>query len=394
MYRNTLALVAAGLLSAATLNAQSTGDVILTASNDGGGGAYSINPATGSQTTLRAGFRMRGATMAHGNQHLITIGALSGDVYRFLRSGTYTTLTTLSDGLATAVELDQDASLLLCQSWERRLLRIHNNGALATLTEFAASLGAPSSICRDQDTGHFVVGFSSGRLIRVHRVTGSQTTVASGLTAVEGVAYSPINGYFIAACQGGLKFVRRNGTVSHTVPLTDLGAVAIDPRNSKIYAVQRSGGKLYHVSAFGFLVKTQNVPLRTYHGLTVWGSRIVSVNTTGGGASTTVSLRFLRSRRNTYCAALSLGNRVGIGVGTVGTINLAADPLFFLTACGGYPAATNGFSGRTRLGGIAGASFQLPALPSGTVIYVGAVAVNGTLPGGLDFMNSEAVRID
>lgn len=390
MHRIVPALAIAALLSSPAVAQVEHGDLVLVSTD----GIFSIDRNTGAETTIRDGFTSRGGMMAHDNRHLITIGGNTGNVYSFVRTGNYTTIKTLNDGASGGVALDQDECIVLAQITANRLLRIAPDGSTSTLTSFLAAWGGPTALCRDDDTGHFIVGFSDGRIAEVNRETGYKKTVSTGLGSVTGVAYIPMLGYYAVASQTGLKIVRRDGTVATSHFYPDLGGVAVDPRSSWIFAIERTTGKLHTVLPSGTPLAPRFVAKRTYRGLAIWGTREVALKTSGvAGTTATIDLDFRRSRRANYCVALSFANRPGILIGNVwNRINLAADPLFFLTVCG-LPGATTGFAGKTNISGGAKATFEIPALPVGTRLYVGAAAVNASLTGGLDFMNTEVVRI-
>ncbi len=395
MHRFASALAVAALLSSTAVAQVQHGDIILM-STGAGAGIFAIDPSTGAETTVRAGFTVRAGTIAHDNRHLIGLGGTSGNVYSFVRNGNYTTVKTFTDGAAGGIAVDQNESMILAQTTANRLIRIAADGSTSTLTSFLAAWGGPTAICRDGDTGHFIVGFSDGRIAEVNRQTGYKKTITTGLGAVAGVAYVPISGRYVVATPSGIKFVKRDGTVSGTLFYPDLGGIAVDPRSSWIYAIERTTGLLHTVLPSGTPLAPKGVAKRNYRGIAIWGTRQVALKTSGvAGTTAEISLDFRRSQRANYCVALSFANRPGIVIGNVwNRINLAADPLFFLTVCGGLPGATTGFAGKTSIGGLAKASFEIPALPVGTRLYVGAAAVNGSLTGGLDFMNSEVVRIE
>ncbi len=386
-------LAAVALLAAAGLPAQTVrdGDLVL-ASNGSTRGALYVDPASSVLRTLDATRSYAGLHMSWGND---AAWVLSGSRVLFVNpAGKVTTVVNFVTGSLGAIAADQDARFWITNQSTGHVYRLF--GSTATTI---ATLPSPSAICRDGDTGHFVVGSTQGALYRVNRETYAVTTLAQGLGSISGVAYVPsAGGRFVVsrlASGGAVAIVDRTGAVSATANLADANCVTFDERRNRIFAggTGASAGNVFELTVQGAVVRTLSVGAGvSISGIDVWGDRDVSLTGTGvQGSRATAYLAFPDSPNRAYCVALSLANRPAIRVAGQHQ-HIAPDAVFFLTACGGLPLWTTGFTGTLDSGGIANARFVLPYVP-GLRLYVGASAVNPGKPGGLDVGNTEVVLV-
>ena len=267
-----------------------------------------------------------------------------------------------------------------------------------TLTTWASATGSTwRGLCRDMETGDFVVGdWTTGRLLRIDHYTRKVTTIASGLGAITGVAYVPRSGRF-AVTRGshanGLVIVRSDGHVTNEIPLANAEAVCVREDTGDIHAC--GYGVIVSVSDLGSVRSTHAWPGYVFTGIEVYGKRPLSLTASGRlGTKQNVKIRFTRSPGALYVCALSFAHRPGLAIGHDRVLHLRPDALFQLTLGRDILGITERFIGITQSGtGFAYPAFTLPAsFPHGICVYVAGAALNPTFPGGLDFSNTGVVR--
>jgi len=317
--------------------------------------------------------------------------------------GISTKVTSISDNVSD-YELDQDGTLMACDLDHKKpcLLRISGT-MVATFCTLSTVHRFLHPICRDGDTGNWVVGTGNGGLLRVDRVTGDVTTIHSRPgVGISGVDFLPRTGDFAVIRDGypskEIAVIDRTGTVLHSLTGLSLGCLTVNHRTGRIFA---AGLKTVHEFSSDLnIVNTRTYPiggsLAQFYYLDIWDDRNVSVTASGEPATRAqVDLCFFQSRSQPYVVALSLSQRPGIAFGPDNVLNLAPDLLFLITAGGALPWWTEGFAGTLSSDqGTAIASFTIPiGLPPGTCIHVGAVAVNPAFPDGLDVGNVACVQV-
>lgn len=386
-----IAAVAAPALS------QPKEDHLLLASWGSQRGVFSLDWESGTLRTVRSGTRYDDVSMGYGNYYSYASSGRS--MYRLTPTGTATAAATFPSPTTRlrGATLDQDGSYVVAGYGGGRIYRMVGS-SVRTLS----TISRPFALCRDFDTGNFIVGtyLSSGQVIQVDRVTGRQTTIASGtyLSDITAVEHLPsFNGYYAVgryASTNGLVILRRDGSTERIVNIPYLYGLKFDPKRNRLFAANYRG-VIYELEPNGTIVRSRDFGTSyAWSGIDVFGSRNVSLSTAGSrGSEAYVYLRFNASPKSSYCAALSLGMRPGIRIGARYQ-HVRLDPLFFATVCGRLPFFTRNFVGTLSSSGIGSAYFTIPAGPVvGIPIYVTASAVNPAFPGGLDFGNTDVVRI-
>lgn len=393
----TLLVAVAMVAAAGSSSAQpKQGDVIFS--------LYSSTPAvtdglyyktwpSGSIRTLTSGITLATAKVPHSNSYVYSSGGSSGNIYRYDKSGVQYTMTTVTTNV-TGIGVDQDGSHMITNSTDSKLYRLSGSSCTvwATLTTLYGSLNA---LCRDGNTGDWIVGTfggSSSRLLRVSRTTKSVSAWTTLPTGVYGVDWIPQTGEFVVAMSGRLSFVRSNGTIRSTYTTTRLfNCVTVDQKTGRIFA-GTNDGYVYEFTYTGSVVRASLVRSgKNISGIDIWDDQNLSIALYGSGSSSYARafLRFNESPSRSYYVALSTAAYPGINLGASGWVNLQPNSLFFVTLGGGLPYFTSTFSGVLSTSGSAYARWVMPY--GVTRVYVTAVAVNPAKPGGIDVGNVEVV---
>jgi hypothetical protein len=323
------------------------------------------------------------------------MGWLPSPILMVSPAGTAATLAT-SLQPPNAADLDQDGSVILAGGYSSgtptlyTLLRLdRTSGLLTTLTSFSTT---PNGMTIDQDNGDYlVVLFSPGNLLRVNRGNLTITTIAANLGSLSGVEFEPRTGtYIVARFNLGVLRVTPGGVVTTIAsPVGSNNAAKVDDETGEILVVN-SASTLTHLTAGGTVIQSRNYGgSRNFSGVELYASRkVAGSGTLSGGSVYTVSFSFPRSGGQNYVAAMSLSQRPGIPLPDGRIINLAIDPLFVLSL-GGIPGITTGFAGVLDGAGGASGTIALPAgFPAGLRVFISAVAVNPSLPSGLETGNT------
>ena len=171
-----LSLVAAfGLVAlAGTAPAQpKPGDVLFSCYGSSGQGMY-YTTWPGSHRTLKSGFTLNAVTMMGGNAYAYMSGGAVGYIYRLASNGTHYTINKTISASA-GIALDQDGTYMIPNNSDRKVYRLSGTTASVWVT-ISSTYGVPNAICRDGNTGDFIVGTfngSSGYLVRVSRTSRS-----------------------------------------------------------------------------------------------------------------------------------------------------------------------------------------------------------------------------
>jgi len=360
-------------------------------------GLFSLDWETGALSTIRSGTKYDDVAMGRDNHDCYA--SAGSTMYRVTPTGTASAAASF---LFPTVRVrgmvpDQDGSYVVAGYGGDRIFRVVGSSVrtLSTITR-------PFAVGRDFDTGHFVVGTftSPGQVIQVDRVTGRQTTIASGAHISDITAVEPLpsfNGYYAVGRNtptDGLVILRRDGATERVVNIPDVYALKFDPKRNRLFAASYRG-VVYELEPNGSLVRSRDLGTSyAWTGIDVYGSHNVSPSTAGSpGTEATVQLRFNASPSRAYCVALSLGMRPGLQIGSRHQ-PIRPDVLFFATACGRLPLFTRAFVGTLSGSGTGAAYFTIPAGPfSGTPVYVTASAINPAYPGNIDFGNTAVIRI-
>lgn len=328
------------------------------------------------------------------NDGMLVLTTLSrGALFRYRANATPSVVTTFATLPPRDLALDQDGTFVLPAS--NRIVRWDGT----TATDWVNGPLGLDRIVRDGDTGDFVVTRQpQGDLLRLDRVTGLFSTIATNLGTLTGIAYNPITGRLAVARFGtrsGLLLTSSRSSSPTVVGIANAGAVAVHPWTGE-HLVGTYDGRVLRVAPDGTITSTRSYGAGyAFRDIAVWGSRNLSAVATGQRAVTiTIDLRFPRSSARSYCVAMSLANRPGIALPDGRTLSLAPDALFFTTVCRDLPGLTQGFLGILDRAGIATARVTVPStIPSGIRFYIGAAAVNPSLPTSLDISNVEVVRL-
>ncbi len=142
----------------------------------------------------------------------------------------------------------------------------------------------------------------------------------------------------------------------------------------------------YHLGTRAVLsVTTVNIPQPAFlTGIEVYGSRGLVCNQTSPTAVTVnVHSKHPQAGGEQYALAASLARRPGIQMSNSEWLNLATDPLFYLSALGAWPSIFTNFQGQLDAFGNATAHVNIPALPPnlGIPVFVAGVIFdkNGVL---------------
>lgn len=371
------------------------GELILT-SNNANYDVYALDWKTGIRRTLESGGNYADVAIAPDNLYAYGIG--SGRVVRISTFGSTSTLATLPSSTVHGTAVDQDGSLMIAGYSNNRLLRLRGT-SITTLSTISRPLG----LCRDRQTGDFVVSqwdTSFGSLLRVNRRTGSSSTFAAGayLSSAYDIVHLPTNGNFVVGrdtASYGLVWITNQGATVTSVNVPNVISMAFDEKHNRIFAGTRTGD-IYEVSPSGTIVSKRSFAGFRWTGIGIWGSRNVAPGTTGQrGIEAYVALRFEESKSRSFCAALALGQSPGIRVGGRWQ-HIRADALFFATVCGRLPIFTRNFTGTLSGAGTASIYFTLPASAAavGIPLYVTASGINPAFPGNLDLGNVAVVKVE
>ena len=222
------AMVLAGSVSAQPVQ----GDLVLT-SQGSAAGVYFLSGTSMVLRTLLPNFVTSGVKTTHNNGSVHVIGGNTGNIYKLDARGSLYTITTSTPQGGAAMELDQDGSYMVVNSFNRILYRLQGNSPFVYLT-LTSSHGSPNAICRDGNTGDWIIGTTmNGRLYRVNRETREITTLYSGsaMSSIFGVAFMPQTGEFaVVRSRMGyttlfeeLAIIRSSGSVHYTRQIENAG---------------------------------------------------------------------------------------------------------------------------------------------------------------------------
>ncbi len=377
---------------------------------NGNGGIYRMNPVTGATTLIAAGggitYFFNAVCMAANNRDLMGVRA---DDYLSI-AGSLQTLTPTGGLLSSAgvvatpaaLDLDQNGTWIVAtgtSSSTHYLRRVNPTTGLVSAIA-AWSSGFLNACCVDGDTGHYIMGShtyggGSGHLVRVNRLTGATTLIASGLGNVSGVAFEPQTGAYLVSRQAapGLVRVTPNGSQSAVASAligTNANCLRVNEENGDVLVV--NGATVKRIRTTGVLLSQFTLPSLTPSGIEIYGSRKVSGTGTATANSVyTVRFAFPASPNAMYVAALSTGMRPGLPLndGSNRVINVNVNDPVFQLSLGGVPGFTTGFTGVLDAQGNATGTITIPAgTPAGIRLFVTAAAVNGAMPSGLDTANT------
>jgi len=388
-------------LAAPALAQPSPGDWIVSDTDSAGGGLRAVAPGTGALSTVASfpfpmgvnfvAMHADGADLVAGLFQDRTSSTAPLSIIVATPGGVVATIVTGPP--INAADLDQDGTWRFAVGgagpWPRLLARL--DPATGLLTTIVTMPAVANALAIDQDTGDPVLGTmnalgAQGDLLRVARGSLAISTIAAGLSTITGVDFEPATGTFAVTRAAAPQVVRvaPAGAVAPLATLASANAVHVDEPTGNLVVVT-GGGTLHVVDPVGNVLTTYALGARSLTGVTTWGSRTIALSGSfTAGRAAAVQFHFPSSPLRTYVAALSLGLRPGLGLGDGRTIHLAVDPLL-LISLGGLPGVTTGFAGMLDAGGRAGGTITLPpGFPPGVRIFVAAVALNPSLPLGLD----------
>jgi hypothetical protein len=378
------------------------GDLVVTSDHKGsftGAGVFYVTWPSSTLRTLHGGLTVNAVKTAYGNARAMVIGTNTGTLYYVDAAGAYTTITSKLPAGGAGVELDQDAYSMVINFDDSRMYRVTQSGGVSTFLTFTATHGRPNAICRDGDSGDWVVGTSNGLLLKVDRVTAAISTMASGLGAIYDAEFMDQTGEFAVIREAGLAIVRRSGSVHYSRSISYANAVAVDHKSGRIYVATYLNHQILELTSTATIVRNRiySTPVDLqFTGIDVWDDQNVSTIAHGDrGSKVTIVLRFETSRGRPYAVALSLAQRPGIAFSAGNVLNMRLDTLFLLTAGGALPYWTSGFAGTINTSnGLGYAYFTIPwNLSPGSCLYAGAAAVNPSAPNNLDVGNVMAIQV-
>ncbi|MBN2490415.1 MAG: hypothetical protein JXQ29_06160, partial [Planctomycetes bacterium] len=371
------------------------GDLIMCEYGFGaGGGLFYKTWPSGAVVTFGPALTLGMVKVAHSNSYVLSCGGNSGNIYRFDGTGAQLTLTTVM-AQPKGIGVDQDGTYVVANYTDNTLYRLSGTSC-TPWTTLPTTYGGPNALCRDGNTGDWIVGTfgsSSPRLFRVDRQTGSVYVLATLNSGAYGVDWIPQTGEYVVAMNGRVSFLRSDGTERAFYVTSKLfNCVTADHKTGRVFA-GTNAGYVYYWTYSGTYQGNQLVRSgANISGIDVWDDQNVSMMLYGSGSTTyaRATLKFSDSPSRSYYVALSLAPFSGINLGAPGWVNLQPDGLFFLTAAGGCPYFTSTFSGVLSSSGLAYARFVLPYGVSR--VYLSAVAVNPAKPGSIDVGNVEVIQ--
>jgi len=364
------------------------------------GGILRVDPASGALTTVVAG---RPATFFNwvilGGDNRSLLGNASTPLFHLLNvtlSGALTTVGAIGAAPSpNGADLDQDGSIVASTSAANGLHRVVPGVSVPIVTTPATL----NNVCIDQDTGDYVLGiFSAGQLLRVNRLTSAISTIAVGLGSVSGVDFEPQTGTFVVSTFTGpvVRRVTPAGVIS-PVSATPAGANAVKVDDETGNLLVGGGITLTNMTPAGVVLTSH--ALVGPAGLSISATEIAGSRKVSGsgpalpGSAYSYNFSFPASPGAGYVAAASTGLRPGIplGDGTGRVINLDVTSPLLPLSIGGIPGLTTGFSGVLSTTGGATGTLLIPlGFPPGIRVFVSAVALNGSMPTGLDTANTWA----
>lgn len=372
------------------------GDLVFTQYGTTPGGVfYATWP--GPMKTLCTGVELNAVKISGDNLSACVSGATDGRLYRVTASGGRTTLVSgLPKPSGQGIALDQDGSLLVTSGSTYQLLRV--NGTKATVwTTLSSNYGVPNAICRDGNTGDFIVATwgaeSWGYLLRVDRATGAYMVLAKINGGIYGVDWIAQTGEYVVAYHGATTkgytaWYSSSGTLRYQVATPYVYCVNVDNPSGRVFVGTSQGTILEYSYAGSFRTSRSYGSGIAISGIDVWQDQAVTACTEANHV-VRLGLEFPRSPGKSYYVALSMSPHAGIRLGQGQWINIQPDALFFLTFLGQAPYFTYQFVGTLSASGSGVAIFKMPVLPAR--IYATAVAINPALPNNLDIGNVEVV---
>jgi hypothetical protein len=372
-----------------------------------------VDPATGKLGTLVSvpgGIAFNALRMDHENLDMVAaaVDAKSGTrgyLFRVCFFGCGGILATLTGGGADDLELDRDDTWVVAgHSPTANYLWTMQNKVVTTLFTAKGPSGRRGSfsgvaIDRGSPVAPFALGLwqdtttlTTPRLVGADRF-GVRTTLHAGsggalLRAAAVDPYPTTGGYLVASegAGGSLVRVNRKGAVRAIAALPYARAMRRGQDDTAWViagAPAATASTLYRIDLIGGRVLTIipiTGPTKAFQctGVEVYGSRRLSVRGSGQpGTSSQVRLMFRSTGDGgkAYVVACSFGQQPTISLGGGMRLDLAPDPLFFVSVGGTLPGTFQGFSGVLDAWGSGKAWINIPAgIPRnlGIPIFVGA----------------------
>jgi len=388
------------------------GDWVFSDISTTAGGLFSLNPSTGAVSPIAygrpTGF-FNGVVMAHNNADSAALYA--GGLFHLVHispTGFLSTVSSIGSGQSpNGIDVDQDGSYLCSTSWDNGVYRVgpapDSNTLLFTIP---AILGTLNTLAIDQDTGHILVGVynsstadpTAGQVLRADRNSYALSTLAIGLRTISAVGHDTKTGNIVVTTHDPphVRLIRPSGSVSTLVNdfgrrangvklMRETGDIMVAGENRIGTFMPNGEGLVTHT------LPTKPIPY-SITGIEEHASRKVSGSgRPSAGNRYNVQFSFPRSPGLQYAAALSMSPRPGIVLtdGTRRSIDLAPDLIFFLSVTGQLSPILTGFSGTLNADGRANGTVDiLLGFPAGIRFYVSAVALNPTMPSGMETANA------
>jgi len=351
-----------------------------------------------------------------GNWVACVLETATGKMYELSRTGGLKYFRTIPVG-GQDFALDQERSLLVANPSTGVIYRTKDKESLKTF----ATIKRPNCICRNLDTGNFLVGtglvtssVDRARIIELNREDGSTFRVLKDLGPYAqflDIAFLPRTGnllvsYHLSDLYGApdkvyVAVMDQNGSIVSSINmgkynLAPLVSIAVDQARDKAYMTMAhpnyNSTTITEFTDSGQKVQSKTASNITATGIEIWGDQYVTADTEGKhGAWAYVYLRFPQKEMSgaSYYAAIATyprSSNPNSGLVFDGQrVNLRTDDwLFFYSLMNiEQPYMLEGwmknFKGLLDSQGAALAHFSVPYLSPGYVVCVSAVAIKGSI---------------
>ena len=332
-------------------------------------------------------------SMAQGNTDLVALNSSiigRSGIARVTPAGAVVSMTTMPEsGPVYGAALTQRGQYLITGSLNSLWQTSGNHNSIHTLHSNLPG-GAANSICRDDDTGRYIIGtFSTkGLLLDYDAERSSWSTLASNLNGVRGVEHDQRTGHYVVATSTEVIVFDRNGKRVDSASFKQANGVRVDDLTGDVIVfgtnrIEVFDRNLKSIKTYGPLPGISSI-----HWLEIWGSRPLAPVVNASPYSATyyeVMGRFPDSANRGYVCGIGVSG-LRPGVPFAGRMaNIKPDALFFQSAAGVVPVFTVDFLGTTDSNGAFTAKFVMPPFnPISVHVTMVAAAINPRAPGGLD----------
>ncbi len=376
-----LACMALLVLVSGMLPAQiKVGDLVMSDMGSNKNVTY-LDRTTGTLKTL--------GTFAPGTPHWVAMAMNNLDILTFTSwatpsvwmlkpSGIPMLSATYTGGVPTGADLNETGDWLF--SADDNMVRKMAMMGKAISVYTPTTPATPTNICRNHDTGNFILGISgAGTLLEIDDGGTIVNTVASGLGMITCLEPEPATGNIVVgtATAPHVRIITPTGTTATSWSFAPINGCKVDDSTGNIYAA--GGDTVIEYSSTGTALNTWG-PFTGYSFSSVEKYASRNVHSMGmmkpkPGSMFMVKFSFPDMPNESYHAALAFSQRPGFLVGTGGKLNLALDGLFFASMSGLF---VSNFSGTLSSTGTAQGQVMIPSfLPKGVTFFCAGVAYNG-----------------